>query len=84
MEWNLLLENSDDAEAVRSLRSAEEIQLAFDKAGISKGKTTVTHCQAAVRGAFMAFAIELMGYPVPLVYDGSMAEWANIDDTPLE
>ena len=24
-----------------------------------------------------------MGYPSVCVYDGSMAEWANRDDTPL-
>ena len=31
----------------------------------------------------MAFVLELLGYPDIRVYDGSMYEWANRDDTPL-
>ncbi|MCH8029580.1 MAG: sulfurtransferase [Candidatus Dadabacteria bacterium] len=84
LEWNLLLENSTDAEAVRCFRSADEIQEIFNKFGVDKTAAIVTHCQAAVRATFMAFALELLGYPVPRVYDGSMDEWANLDDTPLE
>ena len=44
----------------------------------------VTYCQAGIRAAFFAFALELMGHPTSRVYDGSMAEWANHDTTPLE
>ncbi|TFG77974.1 MAG: hypothetical protein E4H21_01570 [Thermodesulfobacteriales bacterium] len=44
----------------------------------------VTHCQAAVRATLAAFALELVGHNSVKVYDGSMAEWANRDDTPLE
>lgn len=32
----------------------------------------------------MAITLEMLGYPVPRLYDGSMAEWANLEDTPLE
>ncbi len=84
LEWSALLENGPDSEAVRRFRSAEDILLALDKAGVSHERTTVTYCQAAVRASFMAFVLELMGFPLPRVYDGSMAEWANVSDTPLE
>ncbi|MDA2918062.1 sulfurtransferase [Desulfobacterota bacterium AH_259_B03_O07] len=84
LEWNLLLDNSKDPEAVRSFRSAEEIKMLLDKARVNESNVLVTHCQAAVRAALVAFALELVGYPIPKVYDGSMAEWANLDDTPLE
>ncbi len=56
----------------------------YREAGVSKEKTIITHCQAAIRGAFMAITLEMLGYPVPLLYDGSMAEWANLEDTLLE
>ncbi len=84
LEWSRFSNNSKDAEAVRNMRSAEEIQNLLDEAGVDKQKTVATHCQAAVRATFGAFVLELMGYPPPKVYDGSMAEWANRDDTPLE
>ncbi len=84
LEWNRLLENSKDPQAVRRFRSPEEIQAILSATGIDPGAETVTYCQAAVRAAFVAFALELTGQGPVRVYDGSMAEWANRDDTPLE
>ena len=84
LEWKRLLENSDNSEAVRKFRPAAEIQTLLDAAGITKDKTWSPYCQAGVRGAFMGFALELMGYPTPRVYDGSMGEWANLEETPLK
>lgn len=84
LEWKILLENSKDPDAVPIFRPAEEIQSILDEADIKKDNTNVTHCQAAVRATFVAFAFELLGYPEPKVYDGSMSEWANLDSTPLE
>ena len=84
LEWNRFVNNSNDPEGVRNMCSAEEIQNLLDEAGVYKQKTVATHCQAAVRATFGAFVLELMGYPPARVYDGSMAEWANLDDTPLE
>jgi thiosulfate/3-mercaptopyruvate sulfurtransferase len=84
LEWNMLLENSKDAEAVRSFRTAEEIQELLEKHSINDKQTIVTLCQSGVRASLAAFALELVGYPTTRVYDSSMAEWANLDDTPLE
>lgn len=84
LEWCRFLENSHDAEAVRTLKSAEDIQALLNGAGVNGSKNVVTHCQAGVRATFTAFVLELMGYNFPKVYDGSMAEWANRNDTPLE
>ncbi|MEQ9618495.1 MAG: sulfurtransferase [Deltaproteobacteria bacterium] len=84
LEWNLFLENSNDSEGVRKFRSADEIKSILSKADVDGNRNIVTHCQAAVRATFVAFALELMGYTPARVYDGSMAEWANMDDTPLE
>jgi thiosulfate/3-mercaptopyruvate sulfurtransferase len=84
LEWNRFLENSNDAEAIRRFRSAEEIQKLLENCRIDKNQTIVTLCQSGIRASLVAFALELVGYPVTKLYDGSMAEWANLDDTPLE
>ena len=83
-EWDRLLENSKDAEGIRAFKSADDIESFFKSAGVDGSKNIVTHCQAAVRATLVAFALELVGYNSVKVYDGSMAEWANRDDTPLE
>jgi thiosulfate/3-mercaptopyruvate sulfurtransferase len=84
LEWNRFLENSNDIEAVRRFRSAEQIQELLEEYRINKNQTIVTLCQSGIRASLVAFALELVGYPVTKLYDGSMAEWANLDDTPLE
>ena len=84
LEWNKFLENSEDPEAVRRFRSAEEVGELLDDYRIDKNQTIVTLCQSGIRASLVAFALELLGYPTAKVYDGSMAEWANLDDTPLE
>ena len=71
-------------EAVRRFRSAREIVALLEKTGVARDKTVVTYCQAGIRAALGAFALELAGYPRARLYDGSMAEWANRDETPLE
>ncbi|GJM14921.1 MAG: sulfurtransferase [Thermodesulfobacteriota bacterium] len=83
-EWDRLFENSKDAEGIRPFKSADDIEAFFNSARIDSSKNIVTHCQAAVRATLVAFALELIGYGKVKVYDGSMAEWANRDDTPLE
>jgi thiosulfate/3-mercaptopyruvate sulfurtransferase len=84
LEWNRFLENSNDTEAVRRFRSADEIQELLENCRFNKNQTIVTLCQSGIRASLVAFALELVGYPVVKMYDGSMAEWANLDDTPLE
>ena len=37
-----------------------------------------------MRAAHAAFALALIGHSQTCMYDGSMGEWANRDDTPLE
>jgi thiosulfate/3-mercaptopyruvate sulfurtransferase len=84
LEWNRFVENSNDTEAVRRFRSAQEIQELLEECKIDKNQTLVTLCQSGIRASLAAFALELVGYPAIKLYDGSMAEWANLDDTPLE
>ncbi|GMT48741.1 MAG: sulfurtransferase [bacterium] len=83
LEWDKLLEDPD-SNGVRRFRSAGEMKQILDRIGIQKDKTIVTHCQAGIRAAFSAFCLERLGYPSPRLYDASMAEWANLDEPPLE
>lgn len=51
---------------------------------MGKENTNITHYQVASRGAFMAITLEMLEYLFPRLYDSSMVEWANLEDTPLE
>ncbi len=82
LEWNKMMKSNE--KDVHHLRSNEDMQRLLSDAGVSKDKTTVVHCQSGVRATFMAFCLELLQYPNIKVYDGSMGEWANLEETPLE
>ncbi|MBK7330169.1 MAG: hypothetical protein IPI85_14135 [Dehalococcoidia bacterium] len=79
LEW-LRFVHTDDS---RKFLPAAEIQALLDGAGIERGKPTITYCQGGIRAAHAAFTMELLGYDNVRVYDGSMREWANREDTPL-
>jgi thiosulfate/3-mercaptopyruvate sulfurtransferase len=80
LEW-LRFVSRDDS---RKFLSADECQSLLDEAGISREKPVITYCQGGIRAAHAAFVLELLGYPDVRVYDGSMRDWANREDTPLE
>jgi thiosulfate/3-mercaptopyruvate sulfurtransferase len=72
----------DGRRAIR-LQATNERQAILARAGISKDKEVVVHCQAGIRTTLAVFALSLMGYDRVRAYDGSMAEWANREDVPL-
>jgi thiosulfate/3-mercaptopyruvate sulfurtransferase len=80
LEW-LRFVSRDDS---RKFLSADECQALLDQAGISREKPVITYCQGGIRAAHAAFVLDLLGYPDVRVYDGSMRDWANREDTPLE
>jgi len=80
LEWLNFVEKGDS----RKFLSAGELQRLLDEAGISRNKPTITYCQGGIRAAHAAFVLTLLGYKDVRVYDGSMQEWANREDTPLE
>ncbi|MEM9420063.1 MAG: rhodanese-like domain-containing protein [Planctomycetota bacterium] len=53
-------------------------------AGITPDKTVVIYCQTSTRVALPYQALREMGYDKVAIYDGSMSEYANLDDTKLE
>ncbi len=67
----------------RRFRSLPEIRGILEAAGVDPDAPTVTYCQSGIRAAFATFVLRLLGNEAAQAYDGSMAEWANRDDTPL-
>jgi thiosulfate/3-mercaptopyruvate sulfurtransferase len=80
LEWIRFVSRDDS----RRFLSADECQRLLDEAGITRDNPTITYCQGGIRAAHAAFVLELLGYENVRVYDGSMRDWANRDDTPLE
>ena len=78
-EWQQNLTAED-----QHFKSADEMRAGFEALGLTPEKEIITVCQAGVRAASAAVALRLLGYPNVRVYDGSFADWANRDDTPLE
>lgn len=80
LEW-LNFVSRDDS---RRFLPAEELQGLLTSAGIAGDKPVITYCQGGIRAAHAAFVLHLLGYDDVRVYDGSMRDWANRQDTPLE
>ncbi len=83
LEWNSLLE-TNKKNGVNYFKSCKDMQAMCDAIGLRKEKTIVVYCQAGIRASFLAFCLEMLGYPKVRLYDGSMCEWANMDHTILE
>ena len=79
LEWRELLQGPP----ARRFRAPEELRSMLEARGIDPAAQTVTYCQGGIRAAFGAFVLALLGNDSARVYDGSMAEWANREDTPL-
>jgi len=67
----------------RRFRPLAEIRGILEASGIDADAATVTYCQSGIRAAFATFVLRLLGNEGARAYDGSMAEWANREDTPL-
>jgi thiosulfate/3-mercaptopyruvate sulfurtransferase len=79
LEWRLLMQGPP----ARRFRPLDEMRSELLSAGIDADTPTVSYCQAGIRGAFGAFVLALLGNDSARNYDGSMGEWANVEDTPL-
>jgi thiosulfate/3-mercaptopyruvate sulfurtransferase len=79
LEWVRFVETAD----TRRFLPAEEIERLLAEAGLTRDRATITYCQGGIRAAHAAFAMALVGFDNIRVYDGSMRDWANRDDTPL-
>src|SRR5262249_43010013 len=79
LEWLRFVSNDDR----RVFLPADDLAALLSDAGITPANPVITYCQGGIRAAHAAFVLALLGYDNVRVYDGSMREWANCEDTPL-
>lgn len=63
----------------RVFKSPQELAELLRNAHVSLDKPLITYCQAGVRATHVAFVLEMLGAKDVRVYDGSMAEYANVE-----
>lgn len=65
-------------------KSVEELRAQYEALGITPDEAVITYCHIGLQASTPWFVLtQLLGYPNVRLYDGSMAEWANADDTEL-
>lgn len=83
LEWNKLLTNPEQGAGIRFFMSPDQMRAQVETVGIDREKNIAVHCQSGVRASFMVFCLYMLGYSKVRLYDGSMGEWANSDNTEL-
>lgn len=69
----------------KAFKPVAEIKAMYEKAGVTADKSIITYCDTGVLATHSWFVLtELLGYENVKVYDGSMREYANMFDTPME
>ncbi|MDH3418051.1 MAG: sulfurtransferase [Gammaproteobacteria bacterium] len=65
-------------------KSIDELRTHYEALGITSEDNIITYCHIGLQASTPWFVLtQLLGYPNVRLYDGSMAEWANADDTEL-
>lgn len=65
------------------LKSREELEAAFEGAGVDPSQPAICSCGSGITAAIIALALARLGRWDAAVYDGSWAEWGAQDDTPI-
>ena len=65
------------------LRDADELEDLYANAGFGPETSTITYCQAGVRGAFTHLVLTALGHDDVRTYDGSWDEWGNDPALPI-
>lgn len=66
-----------------TFKPSDELAKLLAEAGFSPKHEVIVHCQAGVRTTTGVLALNLIGWDRVRAFDAAMAEWANLDDTPL-
>jgi len=67
----------------RMVRPASELRTLLKDAGLQRAREVIVHCQSGIRTTQGVFVLRLIGWDRVRAYDAAMAEWANLEDTPL-
>lgn len=69
----------------KTFKPVAELKALFEKAGVTADKNIITYCDTGVLASHAWFVMsELLGYKNVKVYDGSMREYANMFDVPMD
>jgi len=63
---------------------ADELQKLFNTVNVDKAERMITYCGGGIAATNNAFALALLGYNNVVVYDGSMLEWGNDEQLPMD
>jgi thiosulfate/3-mercaptopyruvate sulfurtransferase len=81
-EWQEAINQKDNNKFLSKQELEKRIMTRF---GLNKDKPTITYCQRGIRAAHTAFLLqELLGFKQVQVYEGSMMEYLNREDTKVE
>ena len=68
-----------------TFKSLDELRELYEKHGIDTDSEVVAYCNEGLHAAMPWFILtQLLGNSQTTVYDNSMAEWANMDNQPME
>ncbi|EIC84428.1 3-mercaptopyruvate sulfurtransferase [Serratia sp. M24T3] len=67
------------------IKSPQALKETFDRLGVNIAEPTIASCGSGVTAAALLFGLHLIGFEDVLIYDGSWAEWGDInEDYPIE
>lgn len=82
VEPELFLETKDGVKVFKS--EADIAKLYADAAATKDKQEVITYCRTGMRASIGYLALRTLGYPNIRMYDGSMIEWGNRAELPLE
>jgi thiosulfate/3-mercaptopyruvate sulfurtransferase len=71
-------------DGVKVLKDEAEIAKLYTDAGATKEKEVISYCRTGMRASVGYLALRLVDYPKIRMYDGSMIEWGNRPELPIE